>query len=933
MSKDGQTPADHSFLARPFVWGTRLILAYPVATIALALGFALVALALSGTRLGYRTSRLDLINPKSDYNRLWLEYIKEFGEEDDAVIVVEGAGREQVVPVLEELSTALAREDRLFHAVLHEVDLSKIRSKGLHYLTAEELTAIDGFLAEAQPIVAGDWSRLSIGKMAAGMMLRMQAAMQPGGRAPPGGQVPADPRAPAGMPIPQTGSTDDLERLTGSLLSALSQRGGYQSPFPEMPQQFATLSELNSDYLLAKDGQLGFVLLRLATGNDNSLTGSSEATDALRELIAQVQTRHRKTKIGLTGLPIMESDEMRTSQSSMFWSSFISLIGVGLLFIAGFGGIRHALLANVILLVGMAWAFGYATLSVGHLNILSVTFTVTLIGIGIDYGVYYVARYLQLRGESYDCESALMETSRGAGPAITAGALTTAVSFFCAGLTSFTGVAELGIIAGGGILLCAVAELTLLPAAISLMDRSGLGVRLPKPLAVHKWIAPFMRIPRLTLGLTLVVTALLSVGLSRLWFDNNLLNMQAVGLESVELERKLLSECNQSVWYALSIADSREDLLARKAKFATLPTVEKTEEIVSFLPVDDEVKRPIIERIGHRLAALPERPPLIPIERPEKLGEVLGQMQALIAHSGRAEKCSRQLEQTRQLMRSMPPYDCYRLVSLFQQQMAGDLLSRLHVLRSIANPAPPELSDLPESLVHRFVGQHGRYLLKIYGKGNIWDAAALGQFVKDVRTVDPHVTGNPLQAHEASFEMKRSYQEAAVYSLLVIIGVLVLDFRSLRFSLIAALPLAVGMLQTYGLLGFLNVPLNPANLIALPLILGIGVDYGVHIVHEYREQTGPYRMSPGTAVAVLVDGLTTIVGFGSLMIASHQGLQSLGRVLTIAVTCCMFSSLIMLPALLTWMTRHRRPAVPTEAEPQSSPEVEHSSVAPIARAA
>ena len=143
-----------------------------------------------------------------------------------------------------------------------------------------------------------------------------------------------------------------------------------------------------------------------------------------------------------------------------------------------------------------------------------------------------------------------------------------------------------------------------------------------------------------------------------------------------------------------------------------------------------------------------------------------------------------------------------------------------------------------------------------------------------------------------------SYEQAALYSMLVIIGVLVMNFRSLTYSLIAALPLAVGVLQTFGLLGFLNIPLNPANLIALPLILGIGVDYGVHIVHEFRECKGPYRMSPGTAVAVLVDALTTIVGFGSLMIATHQGLQSLGRVLTIAVTCCLFSSLVMLPATL-----------------------------------
>ncbi len=704
----------------------------------------------------------------------------------------------------------------------------------------------------------------------------------------------------------------ELERLTGSLLATLSQKGRYrrdQSPFPEMPQSFAVLSEMNSEYLLAKEGQLGFVLLRLALSKEASFTAGDEATSALRKLIAEIQAKHPTTKIGLTGLPIMEADEMHASQWSMFWSSLVSMVGVGLLFIAGFGGLRHALLANLILLVGMAWAFGYVTLTVGHLNILSVSFTVTMIGIGIDYGIYYVARYLQLRGENRDCLPSLLETSRGAGPAITTGAITTAVAFFTAGLTNFTGVAELGIIAGGGILLCAVAELTLLPAAIALMDRSGWGVRMPSPLPIHKWVMPFIKLPRLTLLVTTVATVAMSFGLTRLWYDNNLLNMQAVGLESVELERRLLSECNQSVWYALSIANSREELLARKAKFNALPTVERTEEIVSLMPVDGELKQPIIRRINEHLDKLPERPQPIKVNHPEQLGEMLGQLQALLAHTGRADKSVQQLERIRQLLRAMPLEQCYKLIDQFQTQMAGELLSRLHVLGQVANPEPPQLSDLPASLVSRFVGKHNSHLLKIYGKGNIWDTEALTQFVADVRSVDPHVTGNPLQAHEASNEMKGSYQEAAIYSLLVIIAVLVLDFRSLTASLIAAFPLGMGVLQTFGLLGLLNIPLNPANLIALPLILGIGVDYGVHIVHEFRECKGPYRMSPGTAVAVLIDALTTIVGFGSLMIASHQGLQSLGRVLTIAVTCCLFSSLVMLPALLSWMTRNR-PEVP-----------------------
>jgi hypothetical protein len=171
--------------------------------------------------------------------------------------------------------------------------------------------------------------------------------------------------------------------------------------------------------------------------------------------------------------------------------------------------------------------------------------------------------------------------------------------------------------------------------------------------------------------------------------------------------------------------------------------------------------------------------------------------------------------------------------------------------------------------------------------------------VKDVRSVDPRATGNPLQAYEASLEMKRSYEQAALYSLIVILAVLWLDFRSIRHSLLAALPLALGMAQTLGLMGLVGIDLNPANLIGIPLILGIAVDYGVHIVHDALERPGPYRISASTANSVLVDALTTILGFGALMVASHKGLESLGRVLTLGVTTCTLTSLVFLPALLT----------------------------------
>ena len=229
----------------------------------------------------------------------------------------------------------------------------------------------------------------------------------------------------------------------------------------------------------------------------------------------------------------------------------------------------------------------------------------------------------------------------------------------------------------------------------------------------------------------------------------------------------------------------------------------------------------------------------------------------------------------------------------------------MYTLRSMANPEPPQLSDLPEGLVTRFVGKSNRYLLKIYSRADIWDMDALEQFVADVKRIDPEATGKPLQTYYASRQMQFSYVQAAIYSLVAVVAVLWLDFRHFGYVLLTLMPVGSGMLMLFGVMGLLDIPLNPANMIVLPLILGIGIDDGVHVVHDFRNQNGRYMLSRSTATAVLLTSLTTMIGFGSLMIAGHLGLKSLGRVLTIGVNCCLMTSLVMLPALLTWMTSGR----------------------------
>jgi uncharacterized protein len=187
----------------------------------------------------------------------------------------------------------------------------------------------------------------------------------------------------------------------------------------------------------------------------------------------------------------------------------------------------------------------------------------------------------------------------------------------------------------------------------------------------------------------------------------------------------------------------------------------------------------------------------------------------------------------------------------------------------------------------------------------VWDMDRLAAFVHEVESVDPSVTGHPVQTYYASRHMQQSYIHTGLYALGAVLVLLWIDFRSLTHSLLAMTPLLLGFVQMCGLFGWFNIPLNPANMIVLPVILGIGVDHGVHLVHLWRQQRGRFVLNDSTAVAMLLTATTTTASFGVLILARHQGLQSLGQVLTLGVTTCLFSSILFFPALLRWMTRNR----------------------------
>jgi hypothetical protein len=490
------------------------------------------------------------------------------------------------------------------------------------------------------------------------------------------------------------------------------------------------------------------------------------------------------------------------------------------------------------------------------------------------------------------------------------------------------------------VLLCAVSCLLLMPALLSVLERrrAGCGLRVaggglkepssnPQP---ERWLAGLAGRPRWVIAGSLALTAALAACALRVGYDPNLLHLQAEGLDSVQWELKLIEHTAGASWHALSYTSTPEEALALKERYEKLPEVSRVVEVASLVPRDQPHKLEQLADIRKRLRRLPERGALVPREPPDLgrlqglVAEVLGSVRPLAAEDSRpvlrrlADSLHALLDKIRgpdclrDLTAPMGERDavCSRLQQ-FEQWLARDLAEDLHRLRDVATPAPITVADLPPSLRERYVGANGKWLLCVFARDSLWEYGPLCHFVKQIRTVDPHATGKPFGTLESLRAMRDGFQWAGVYALCAIFGVLLLDFRTLKHTLVALAPLVMGVLAALGVMGLLGVALNPANMIAFPLILGVGADNGVHVLHDYvsRRRGRPYTLHRSTGRGIMVAALTTVLGFGTLMISSHRGLASLGLALTLGVTCCMLTALVFLPAMLRVLSTRKRKAV------------------------
>jgi predicted RND superfamily exporter protein len=548
-----------------------------------------------------------------------------------------------------------------------------------------------------------------------------------------------------------------------------------------------------------------------------------------------------------------------------------------------------------------------------------------LIGLAIDYGVHLISRFEEELRRGHTREEAITTAIAYTGQGILTGALTTGGAFLAMTLTNFRGIQEMGIICGGGLLLCFIPMMTTLPALL-LMGRRKAPQPQKTPEARARLENIWLRRPALVTTLTFGVCALAATQIPKVYFDYNLMHMQSAGLPAVQVEKELL-DADKSLLFGAVIAENQRDAAAMLARLTNLPAVASIDSAVSLLSEDQTAKLQLAREIKSELASVSFGAPDV---QPVNLAELGQTLYALGGYLGAANSevqkedssLAAQFSSLRQavarLHREMlqgtavdREKNSLKLAG-FQRALFGNIVETFHALRSQDTDSLLQPRDLPAVIRHRFIGVTGKYLLMVYPKRDLRERVNQEEFIQQVQTVYPSVCGAPVQLYYYTEQLKRSYEVAAGYSLIAIIILILFHFRSLVCVIFALIPVVVGSVWLLGIMGFFNIPFNPANIMILPLVIGIGVTNGIQILNRYAEDQSPGILVRSTGKAVLVSGLTSIVGFGSLMVGKHQGIQSLGYVMSCGLAACMLSALTFLPVLWAMIT-HWRAAQPAPA--------------------
>jgi predicted RND superfamily exporter protein len=901
------------------------VVTHPKKTLAIGLLALLACGVYAFTNLGISTNQDELFSSKVAFFGDYIDFTKDFPENQASYVMVEATDPAHPPATTDWIAVANAITDRLKNdktdvkSVDSHAPLEQLGSQGILFQDPNQVKQdFTDFQQLSIPFRPTNFLNRSLGPVPVARFFNALSRAKP---------------------------TTQSAEFAGLIARGMSDAVKNPDAQIQLGKQVPDLAELGATdpsrlgyYYVEDQEQKGNHLLLIRVfeqDNFSQKNGLANAIDGIRQTIAQAAAPFKQFKVALTGRPALEADEMATTDRDARRSEIAALSAVFIGLVLLLRSFWMAIVAEFALLVGIGWTFGWATLTVHRLNLLSMVFLIALTGIGMDYLIQVLTRYRR--------ESARRSSPRGiwtgvfkyvAAPINTA-CLGAAGAFFVSVLTNFRGAAELGIVASGGLLLCLLTGYIILPPLLTLFpakprladaERSSdcedrLANHAPKPISRWRnlWLAPpFVWAILLLCGIHFAREAK---------FDPSLLKMQAQSLQSVQLIHKL------QTWSAVVLVPPTDLETLRKVRDAVekLPSVEGTESILTAYDNDAWLSK-------QQAAPIPD-PDYDPVKIQDlpavsasalKLAKVFQDSSPGVPRTAGSDAvgpgspgyrrtgvtdAAQSLENLASAINQSAPSIAAARLSGWQQVFIQQLKDQLAQFR----PTPLDVAALPASLRSHLIGNDGKIALYINPKDDLWKQSNLAAFVNQVESAvgkipnAPAPTGIAINVYHSTSSIEGSFYHATGYALCLIFVLVLIDLKDLRQTLLAISVLAMGLPMLIALMGLFHVDWNFANFFGLPILIGAGHEYGVFMVHRYNEAHSDchrrWRAWDVSDKALLLCGYVTSVSFGFFwLLGHHEGLKSLGLVMALGTACIYLATLCVLRPLLLWKLGQRAPA-------------------------
>ena len=597
----------------------------------------------------------------------------------------------------------------------------------------------------------------------------------------------------------------------------------------------------------------------------------------------------------LTGEIPLQHEEIEAAIDGVALAGWIALV---LLFLVMFVGVRsfRIILGTFVLLgIGITWTIAYALLSVGEFNTLSLIFVVMFFGLGVDFALHYSLRFQEAVSRDQEKSLALVDSAKSVGRAISLGAVTTAVGFLGFWPTDYQGLADLGVISAGGMLIACFLAFTFLPAFYSVIEAPRAHtVGLPSSDRIINWL---IEKKKSVIVSAVVVAALAGSQALQLNFDYSVLALKDPEAQSMIAHRELQDQGISTDYSVCVVGDKSAD----KPTLVALDTVKDVSVVEDLVPSDQEEKIFIIEDLQFMMSDALEPSEVIAQPTVEEIKRasvsLLGTLSSsVVSNDSRVPR--EVLERLSANLESMQLARDEQWIT-FQNAVVSDLVIQMQKIRNRIQVEEIEFQNLPDSVVGRLISSNGQKLSVVVPSQNMDSISNLSDFIETVRALSPNATGRPVIEWGVGSLVVDSFQTALIISAISILLILLLALRNILASFIVLVPLLLAALVTFGIAVFSGISINMANILVVPLIFGLGAASGIHVVDRYLGESNVSNlMLSSTPRAVILSNLTTVGAFAPLSLSAHQGAASVGVLLTIAVCLLLVFTLFLLPVLL-----------------------------------